>query len=232
MNEKNVDTKFIRHRYGKYSINKTIKGKKKHFGTYDTLDEAIIARDELIATNWGYPDEEDLTQRKIGKYGRYIAFHNGAYRVHKLIDGKQRFFGAFKTIEEAEYLRDLLIERDWDTSDIPPQYLRNFVTNPNLERLYYIRKVKGKYVVSKVIDGELKYFGTYNTKDEAIEAREKLLNNNWQVEDNPYEEKIDEYVYLTGDEYIVRNDGQIYGKFRDMTEAIRFRNLCVKNNWK
>ena len=232
MSEKNKDTKFIRHRYGKYSINKTIEGKKKHFGTYDTLDEAIAVRDELIATNWGYPDEKDLTQRKSGKYGRYITFHNGAYRVQKVIDGKPRLFGAFKTIEEAEYLRDLLIERDWDTSDIPPQYLRNFITNPNLERLYYIRKVKGKYVVSKVIDGELKYFGTYATKEEAIDAREKLLDSDWQVDEDYGEEKIDEYVYLTGDEYVVRKDGKIYGKFSDMSEDILFRNSCVRNNWK
>lgn len=115
----------------------------------------------------------------------------------------------------------------------PPYYLRSFVTNPNLEKLHYIRKVKDKYVVSKIIDGELKYFGTYDTKEEAIEAREILLNNNWEVTEEIEEEKIDTFVYLIGDEYIVRNDeNEIFGRFEDMGEAIKFRNLCVRNNWK
>ena len=233
MSEKNKDTKFIRHRDGRYSINKTIKGKKKYFGSYDTLDEAIATRDELIASNWGYPDEENLTERKSGKYGRYIAFHNESYRVQKVINGKQHFFGAFKTVEEAEYLRDLLIENNWDTSNIPTKYLRNFVTNPDLERFYYIRKAKGKYIVSKIIDGKLKYFGTYDTKEEVVQAREELLNNNWQTDDESLEEKIDEYIYLIGEEYVVKkNDNEIFATFTDMAEAIKFRNLCVKNNWK
>ena len=227
--------KFIRHRDGKFIIIKSIKGKDTYFGTYDTIEEALLVRDDLLSTNWGFPEDEKINMRKQGKYGKHITFHNGCFRVIKTIDGKQRFFGAFATKEEAIELRDLLIENDWDTSNIHPKYLRSFVTNPNLERLNYIRKVKDKYVVSKVIDGELKYFGTYDTKEEAIMAREKLLNNNWQTEEEIKEEKIDTFIYLIGDEYIVKNEingeEKIFGRFKDMANAINFRNQCVKNNW-
>lgn len=231
-----TEHKFIRRHRDKFIILKSIKGKNTYFGSFNTLDEALIQRDNLISANWGFPDEEDLTARKEGKYGRYIAFHNGCFRVHKLIDGKQRFFGAFATVEEAKELRDMLIENDWDTSNIAPKFLRNFVTNPDLERHYYIRKVRDKFVVSKVIDDELQYFGTYDTKEEAIKAREKLLNNNWQINEEFEEEKIDEFVFLKDGKYLVKNviegEEKIFGTFNDMAEAIKFRNLCVKNNWK
>ena len=229
-----TEHRFIRQKEDKFIIVRFIKGTETEFGSFDTIEEALLTRDKLVSNNWGYPEGENL-RVKEGKYGRYIAFHNDCFRVHKLVDGKQRFFGAFPTPEEAIELRDLLIENNWDSSKIPPKYLRSFVTNPNLEKLHYIRKVRDKFVVSKVIDGELKYFGTYDTKEEAIEAREVLLNNNWQIEEENKDELIDTFIYLINDEYIVKNeiDGEerIFGRFNDMGEAIKFRNLCVKNNW-
>ena len=73
---------------------------------------------------------------------------------------------------------------------------------------------------------------------EALKYRNWLITNNWpMVEDEVIdEEKIDEFVYLINDEYIVRNEinGElkIFGRFSDMGEAIRFRNHCVRINWK
>ena len=65
---------------------------------------------------------------------------------------------------------------------------------------------------------------------------QKLLDNNWEIEDVDDEEYVDQFVYRIGDEYIVKNDigGEevIFGRFNDMIEAIDFRNLCVRNNWK
>ena len=182
------------------------------------------------------PDEIPEINRKEGKYGRYIVFHNGFYKVHKSIDGKQKFFGAFNTSEDAIELRELLIENNWDESKFAPELLKSFISNPELDRHYYIRKERGRFIVSKVIDGELKYFGTYDTREDALEARDKLWENNWQIEEKYGEEKIDGYIYLIGDEYIVKNEinglEEIFGTFNDMDEAIKFRNLCVRNNWK
>lgn len=110
--------RFIRHIDDKFVIIKSIKGNDANFGSFDTLEEALLARDKLMSANWGFPDGEEIRYRKEGKYGRYIAFHNGCFRVHKLIDGKQRFFGAFPTKEEAAELRDMLIENNWDSSKI------------------------------------------------------------------------------------------------------------------
>lgn len=231
-----TEHKFIRRNRDKFVIIKAIKGTRTYFGSFDTLEEALIERDNLISRNWGFPIDEDITGRRVGKYGRYITFVGGCFRVQKAIDGTVRYYGAFPTPEDAKVLRDMLIENDWDTTNIPPKYLRNFITNPDLERHYYIREVRGKFIVSKVIDNELRYFGTYDTREEAIAAREKLLDSNWEIDDDDEEEYIDQFVYRIGEEYLVKNeiDGEeiIFGRFDDMIEAIDFRNLCVRNNWK
>lgn len=213
--------------------------KDKNPEVYENYVEEVKEnpRSPVYITNvWLSSDDLKDESKGWGKYGKYIAKHNGFYKIHKLINGEQRFFGAFHTIEEAENLRDLLIENDWDDSKIDPALLNPFISNPDLERHYYIRKERGRFIVSKIIDGELKYFGTYDTKEEAVKARDELWENNWQVEEEFGEEKIDEYVYLVGDEYIVKNEingsEEIFGTFKDMAEAIKFRNLCVRNNWK
>ena len=196
-------------------------------------------RSPVYITNvWLADDDlkEDNDAKTWGKYGRNITKHNGYYKVLKSIDGKQKFFGAFNTIEEAEELKKVLIENDWEESKIDPELLKPDESYYSLERHYYIRKERGRYIVSRIIDGELKYFGTYDTKEEAITARDELWEKNWEVNEDYGEEKYDEYIYQVGDDYIVKNEingvEEIFGVFNDSSEAIKFRNLCVRNNWK
>lgn len=40
--------------YGQFQIKKSIDGRVKHFGNYDTLEEAMEVRDELIMNNWNW----------------------------------------------------------------------------------------------------------------------------------------------------------------------------------
>ena len=37
-----------------------------------------------------------------------------------------------------------------------------------------------KYIIMKSVDGEMKYFGQYDTKEEALKVRNKLIKQNWQ----------------------------------------------------
>lgn len=232
------DMRFIRKSGKKYEILKTIRGNKKYFGSYETLEDAIMQRNYLVNNNWGLPEGE-LAEipRKEGKYGKYISKNGDYFIVIKYINGKYQKFGVLKSVEDAVILRDALIENDWDINKIPKELLTTSNRPSTDKRLHYISKIKGKYMVSKKIDGEMKTFGVFDTKEEAIAERDYLIAINWPVEDEiSEEEKIDEYVYLVEDEYIVKNvtDGEekIFGKFDEMGEAIRFRNLCVKTNWK
>ena len=114
------------------------------------------------------------------------------------------------------------MENKWDTEKIPDDYLTDYSLASH-DRIFYIRKYRDKYVLSKVINNELEYFGTYDTKEEAVAQRTYLINHNWQmIQEN--NEKIDEHVYQVGDEYLVINQNEIYARFQDISEAIR---CCV-----
>lgn len=225
--------KYIRKREydGKFFVLKSIKGEDQTFGYFNSHEEAIKARDELIENNWGLPEDEDVNLVKEGKYGKYISSQYGIYRVSKVIDGKTHYFGQYDDLDDAKYVRDLLIENDWNRKVIPPElYIKN------IDKNHYIRSTPRGYVVSKIIDGELKYFGTYSTKEEALDVRNELIINNWEIEE--YVEEEEEYdinVYVKNDVYYVKKEvngeWEVFGTFNDSIEAINFRNICIRKNW-
>ena len=89
-------------------IVRKIKGKVHYFGTYETLEEAIIAKERLIKQNW---IKEPNPMRYIGK------ITNGKkmkYYIQRLSKGCAGYFGSFETLEEAQKERDLLEQFDWD----------------------------------------------------------------------------------------------------------------------
>ena len=223
------DTRFITKKGNKYEIYKTINGRKKYYGSFDTLKEAQKRRDELIVDNWGYSFEEFPPQGRTPKYGKYITFHNGRFKVLKLLNGQQRFIGAFNTVDEAKKLRDFLIDNNWDLTKVPQEYIAD-------HRSHKIRKIKDRYIVQNIVNGEREYYESFDSYEEAEEYLNWLIENDWQVDDDSVEEKIDEYVYGVNGEFIVRNeiDGEmkIFGRFEDMGEAIQYRNKCVRENWK
>ncbi len=223
--EKN--TKFIKKIGQKYMIYKTINAETKFYGSFDNLDDAMKKRDELVADNWGLDfDDIPLPGRK-GKYGKHIIFHEGVFKINKFLEGKQRYIGTFKTVEEAIKYRDLLIENDWDLDILPENFLSD-------KRLHNIRKIKDRYIVLNVENGDKQYYGSFDTYEGAKEYYEYLVENNWKVPDTS-EEKVDEFVYYIDGDYVVRNeiDGemQIFGIFNEIGEAIDFRNKCVMKNW-
>ncbi|WP_405316217.1 hypothetical protein [Methanobrevibacter sp.] len=47
--------------WGRYRIQKVINGRKISYGTYDTLEEAILVRDKLMECDW---DKKQLQEIK------------------------------------------------------------------------------------------------------------------------------------------------------------------------
>ena len=43
---------YIQERYGKFYLRKSVKGKTKQFGTYNSLEDAVLVRDELMKHGW------------------------------------------------------------------------------------------------------------------------------------------------------------------------------------
>lgn len=104
------DMKYICKRNGLYYIQKHINGELKCFKSSKSLKETIEFRDKLIENNWH--DNRQLRIEELDD-NRYIYRNGKSFQLKKSVNGKQRYFGTFKTLEEAINARDELIKNNW-----------------------------------------------------------------------------------------------------------------------
>ena len=90
------------------------------------------------------------------------------------------------------------------------------------------------YSVIRRVNDEFIRYGSFNTYEDALNRRNKLLLSNWIVEE--VEEKIEEFIYHKDGKYFVKNeiDGvmRIFGDFDELEDAVDFRLNCIKAKWK
>ena len=118
--------KFYRYIYphhNGYQISKD----NESYGWYDNLPDALYDRDRLESCDWDIeefvwlPEEPnkyesmDLPPREIDNIRKYITPHNNGFRIQKQIDGKQKYFGTYSTLDEAIRKRNELIRNGWET---------------------------------------------------------------------------------------------------------------------
>lgn len=234
-----------------YRVNKTIDGKQKFFGSFKDKNNAIVLRDLLMENGWvesGIPKEffSDHTSSNEGKYGKYILFAKGYFRVNKQIDGKSRVFGSFENLDNAHRLRDLLIKNDWDKSHIPREFLNDH-TNSKKESKFgeHIKFDYNHYRVQKIVNGEEWNFGSFKHGQNAANLRDLLIENDWD------ETKIDrssfsDYENFNRNKYAMNiariNDKfkvnktingklKFFGSFKYLGNAVRLRDLLIESNW-
>ena len=104
------DMKYIRKRNELYYIQKHINGELKHFKGSTSLKETLELRDKLIENNWR--DNGQLGIKELDDT-RYIYQYGKSFQLKKSVNGKIRYFGSFKTIEEAIKARNELIMNNW-----------------------------------------------------------------------------------------------------------------------
>ena len=104
------DMRYIRKRNGVYFIQKHINGELKCFKGSKSLKEIVELRDKLIENNWR--DNGQLGIEELDD-NRYIYWSGTSFLLRKYVNGKCRYFGAFKTLEEAIKARDELIMNNW-----------------------------------------------------------------------------------------------------------------------
>lgn len=96
------------------------------YGEYDDITLALYDRDVLVDSGWDIT--EALARNEIENkyksmdlpewdYDKFISIKRDGkrkyYVIRKTINGKQKFFGQYKTFEEAKKEKDKLIEREW-----------------------------------------------------------------------------------------------------------------------
>ena len=112
MNEpsEEYDMWYIYKRNGLYFIQKHINGELKCFKSSKSLKETVEFRDKLIENNWR--DNGELKIEELDD-NRYIYSVNNSFQLKKYINGENRHFGTFKTLEEAIKARNELIMNNW-----------------------------------------------------------------------------------------------------------------------
>ena len=101
----------------------------------------------------------------------------------------------------------------------------------------YIYKRNGFYYILKSINGEYKYFKGSTSLKEAVEFRDKLIENNWCDNGQLRIEELDDnrYIYRVGKLFqlkkYINGKTKHFGTFKTLEEAIKARNELIMNNW-
>ena len=274
--------KYLTKSHGKFRISREVKGKKRHYGTFDNLSDAIEAREKLIENNWDFKSPFKTSVR----HDPNISFYYNTYRINKKIDGEMKHFGKYDSYEDALVARDILLENNWDASKIPEsllspnqfiQYIQglglweiqNVIDDVALSfglfdkfenargaveilmdndwntayvplEYYYEnsgirtfrKKAESYYTVVRRVNGLVVNLADFDNRSDAIEFRNKLHFNNWEMEEEvQVEEKYDEFIYQSGNKIVVKKGNVVYGSFDRICDAVDFRLECIKKNW-
>ena len=101
----------------------------------------------------------------------------------------------------------------------------------------YIYKRNGFYYILKSVNGEYKYFKGSTSLKEAVEFRDKLIENNWRDNGQLKIEELEDnrYIYSVGNSFqlkkYIKGKTKHFGTFKTLEEAIKARNELIMNNW-
>ena len=246
----NISEKYIIFTNNYYRVRKILNGKHKNFGSFKDIEKACNLRDLLIDNDW---DESKIPKQYFsdhsnseGKYGKYITFKNNYYRISKTINGKQKFFGSFKDINNAIVLRDLLIENGWVESGIPKKFFSDHSSSNKSKYGKNIIFVNDYFKVNKQINGKRKMFGSFENVENALRLRDLLNKNDWDKTNIPREFlndhtnskkelKFGKYIKFNYNFFRVQNtvngEERNFGSFKEGENAAFLRDLLIKNNW-
>ena len=224
-------------RYGKYitkhgkkfKISRTVKGNNRHYGTFNTLSEAIERREELIDNNWDFKRFKRNMRCDPNIYYRHEKF-----RINRYIDGKRYYFGTYDSYEDALQARDILLQTNWDYTKIPLDLL-------SLSVFIVYRSNLGQWEILNVIDNVELSFGLFDSREDAEKVVEILMANDWNTAYVP----LGYYAENSGIRTFKRSDGEyIYSVVRRIngevvnidsfdleSDAIEFRNYLLLSNW-
>lgn len=103
------------------------------YGHFNNLADALQERDDLESVAWNIDLLCELSTPRPNKYKnmdlppfdhipKYIQIEKRKNKckfvIMKLFGTKRKRFGSYDTLEEAEKVRDLLIEHDWDKKKV------------------------------------------------------------------------------------------------------------------
>ena len=222
-----MDEKYIYQEDNKFLVKNFVGSECVTFGSFDNVDEAIEFRDEMEDYGWPYAKS---TSKSITKIESNIFEEDGIFQVSKQIAEFEIIFGRFDSLSQAQSFKYKLIENAWNL---------NFYIKP-FKYGRYIRKGKN-FIVYKEVDGKNITFGSYKYFDEAISRRDKLIEDNWGMDDSKILSNLG-IVELDGLNHNIGKVGRKYVVFKwegmkcillallpNLTLAVKFRDKLNLN---
>ena len=179
---------YICEKNNKFRVFKSINSKNEVFGCYNNLDDATFARDLLVKHDWNLMD--------ILKEGPifFSKIHN-QYLVAPVINDEVAIINHYDSKIDVILNVDEDIEMyiKYQTKGKQAAYQGDSKVNR------YILKRYRKFWIRKRIDGELRILGPYDTKWDAIEARDEFELNGWKLhnhdEESIFYDELDDEDY-------------------------------------
>lgn len=167
----------------KYTVSKKVGNETVYFGTYDSLRDAKFARDYFEKHEWSTIKRDELfnllPEESRGRLGKHIHTDGAKYHIQKHINRKLVYFGRYPTLEDAIIARQYFEEHDWNPEDVSKWNM----AKPYKNNHRFIVKNNTGYQLKKTINGANTYFGSYDTLDEALAAREYFEKHDWDIKD-------------------------------------------------
>lgn len=224
-----LNEEYIFKENNEFIIRKEINGDLLDFGHFNSLDEAIEKRDELADDGWPYIRKESLKRKK--RFGKYIYLENNKYVVSRKIKNFEIIYGKYDHLKDAQSLKRILIDNAW------------YIGYRKRGDYRYISKSQKRYSIAKHVNNKSRYFGSFSTLADALNRRDELINNNWDMPNDTLLENIGVYHWNEEEAYIAETVADItilrivgnkiifYGFYRDIEYALNIRDQLIENDW-
>lgn len=141
---------------------------------------------------------------------RYIRKNRNSFAIVR----DSRTYGKFRSLDDALFIRDILIENEW-----------------NPDRLDEIYEENGEYIVVKVIDGSVHIL----EKSGQIPSQERMDRLAKEKMRNPNDSKYGLNITKVFDTFIIKKmiagEDQIFGFYDSLEDAEFVRNHLMDNMW-
>lgn len=149
---------------------------------------------------------------------QYIYKRNSNYKIVKTVGSKTHTFGFFKSLDEAIFTKELLMDYDWNIDEI--------------KKLGDVWEYDGQFVVVSIFNNQIRFLEKFNSFQEATENSERIIK---EFENNPHGSMYGTYIYKSENLFYIRKligkKEVLFGLYRNLDDATFSRNLLKDNDW-
>ena len=165
---------------------------------------------------------------------KYIYPNHDGYFIKKTIKGVSKYFGNFKTFEEALEHKNYCEANDWSSDCV------NKLRRPYMNELRHLQRVNNssKYRVCKKVGERYKYFGTFDSLVKAKAHRDYCEANGWSDACRVLSRKkhdLPRYITRSARGYLLQRNSKSTGLyqqcFKRLEDAVREKELLESVGW-